>query len=451
MSHDLQISKSQLREAEAIARRVPEVLQRRGLRPAFSDWLLTAANGLTWLFGVVDLSRVERLEQYAQPDLLHHLSTAIGGRPVYLSNSSGLRYAVLLSPPPRLPQRVDFPGLQRGNAVLGQRYTGAPLSVPWTRLGGHLLVAGMTRSGKSGFLRLLVYQALAEGFTLGLGDLDSTTFPMLAGHPALLAPLAHTPETMLALVEQALGECDHRAALYQQVSGFPEHLEEYNAQSVQESGAPLPRILIVLDEFNAAALMTGGEKGALATAAATLGWRGLKFGITLVFAAQDFSKAIVGRVRDQVGVLVGFRVRSTEIARAIGIPDAARIPLARPGRAITDRWGPVQTYYLDKALLLQAGQQPGPALNAAEVTLVNQTLTTGNGRLSIPILQTHGYTERQARSLLDDWEHRGWVARDPQRDNARYITPKLLDLLSNRQTGQAPSNPVKPVSSLVVA
>ena len=445
MSNDMQIPRSRLREAEAIARRLPEVLQRRGLRPAFSDWLLTADHGLTWLFGSLDLHRIERLEQYTQPDLLHHLSTAIGGRPVYLSNSSGLRYAVLLSAPPRLPQRVDFPGIQRGQLLLGQRYTGAALRIPWERLGGHLLVAGMTRSGKSAFLRLLVYQALAEGFMVGLGDLDGATFPMLAAHPALLAPIAPSPEAMLEIIERALGECDHRAALYQQIGGFPETLDEYNTTILREGGAPLPRVLVVLDEFNAAALAAGGDRGALATAAATLGWRGLKFGITLIFAAQDFSKVIVGRVRDQVGAIVGFRVRSAEIARAIGIPDAARIPLAYPGRAISDRWGPLQAYYLDKALLVQAASQSGvkPALTVEELKLATAALENG-GRLSIPLLRESGLSEWQARKTLNDWEQRGWVQRDPKHDNARYITAKLHGLLSSPQAAQTPSTRLKP-------
>jgi len=433
-NEELQISRSRLREAEAIARRLPDVLQRRGLRPAFSDWLVTADHGLTWLFGALDLRRIERLEQYTQPDLLHHISTAIGGRPVYISNSSGLRYAVLLSAPPRLPRRVDFPGVQRGQLLLGQRYTGEVLRVPWNRLGGHLLVAGMTRSGKSAFLRLLVYQALAEGCVLGLGDLDSTTFPMLAEHPALLAPLAHTPQAMLALVERALGECDHRAALYGQVGGFPENLAEYNATILREGGAPLPRVLVVLDEFNAAASATGGDRGALASAAATLGWRGLKFGITLIFAAQDFSKAIVGRVRDQVGAIVGFRVRSAEIARAIGIPDAARIPLACPGRAITDRWGPLQAYYLDKSLLLAAGEQGvTPVLTPLEQRVVAQA-QRGDGRITLALLQELGLGKREAERLLGDWRSRGWVLKDPNRQNAHYATPKLEALAGNRET-----------------
>ncbi len=448
-NEELQISRSRLREAEAIARRLPDVLQRRGLRPAFSDWLVTADHGLTWLFGVLDLRRIERLEQYTQPDLLHHVSTAIGGRPVYLSNSSGLRYAVLLSAPPRLPQRVDFPGVQRGCVVLGQRATGELLRVPWERL-GHLLVAGKTGAGKSSFDRLVVYQALAEGCQLLLADLDGATFPMLAEHPALLAPLARTSEAMLTVVERALGECDHRASVYGQVGGFPETLAEYNAAAVREGAAPLPRVLVVLDEYNAAVLSSGGANGSLAIAVAALGWRGRKFGINLIFSAQDFTKAVVGRVRDQISAAICFRVRGGEVARAVGCPEAVRIPESRPGLAVTDRWGPMQACYLDKALLVQAGQPGGTdALTAEERELVKTALENNAGRLSIPMLQASGLSEWQARKTLTEWEQRGWVRRDPQHDNARYITAKLHSLLlSSPQAAQTPSNPLKPPQAI---
>ncbi|MDX9955734.1 MAG: FtsK/SpoIIIE domain-containing protein [Anaerolineae bacterium] len=439
----LQISRSRLREAEAIARRLPDVLQRRGLRPAFSDWLITADNGLTWLFGVLDLHRIQRLEQYVQSDLLHHLSTAIGGRPIYLSNSSGLRYAVLLSAPPRLPRRVDFPGIQRGSVVLGQRATGELLRVPWERL-GHLLVAGKTGAGKSSFDRLVVYQALAEGHQLLLADLDGATFPMLAGHPALLAPLARSPEAMLGVVERALGECDHRASVYEQVGGFPENLEEYNAAAVREGATLLPRVLVVLDEYNAAVLGGGGANGPLSTAVAALGWRGRKFGLNLIFSAQDFAKAVVGRVRDQISAAICFRVRGSEVARAVGCPAAVRIPESRPGLAVTDRWGPMQTCYLDKTLLVQAGRHGVTSALTTEEREIGGAALENGGRLSIPYLCERGLTERRARGLLTEWEQRGWVRRDPQHDNARYITAKLHDLLSNRQTGQTASSPVKP-------
>ncbi len=51
------------------------------------------------------------------------------------------------------------------------------------------------------------------------------------------------------------------------------------------------------------------------------------------------------------------------------------------------------------------------------------------GRITIPLLKEYGVTEWEARKLLEDWELRGWVEKDPRRDNARYVTPKLEGLL----------------------
>ncbi|MEA3308380.1 MAG: hypothetical protein U9Q70_02550 [Chloroflexota bacterium] len=139
--------KAKLLVAQAIVHKISAVMQRRGLAPVFAAWFLTEDQGQVWLFGVLDQSLIHKLEDYTRETLLHHLSTAIGGRPIYLSNRSGLRYAVLLSKPPRLPSKVNFPGVQRGQALLGQRYTGQPLRVPWPQL-GHLLVTGKTGRGQ---------------------------------------------------------------------------------------------------------------------------------------------------------------------------------------------------------------------------------------------------------------------------------------------------------------
>jgi len=194
---------------------------------------------------------------------------------------------------------------------------------------------------------------------------------------------------------------------------------------------------------------SGGANGPLATAVAALGWRGRKFGLNLIFSAQDFTKAVVGRVRDQINAALCFRVRGGEVARAVGCPAAVRIPESRPGMAVTDRWGPLQTCYLDKALLVQAAGRPGvkPALSAEEWELATAALENG-GRLSIPLLQESGLSEWQARKTLNDWEQRGWVRRDRQHDNARYITAKLHGLLSSPQAAQTPSNRLKPAQTV---
>lgn len=424
-------------QAQAIANRLPKVLVQRGLDAPFSEFLLTTVQGVVLLFAILDVTHLHRLEAYTAPELLHHLSTDLHGLPVLLSNSSGLRYAIPLSHLPRLPRLVDFPGIAGGWVQLGLSQAGETVSLPWTKL-GHLLVAGKTGSGKSVFLRLLAYQALAEGVQLMLVDLDGATFPMLADHPALVSPVATSPETAQKVVQRALGECEHRAALYLQQEGYPENLEEYNSLRIRHYGEPLARLLVILDEFSALMTALGGPKSAFANQVAELGWRGRKYGVHLVFAAQDFTKQVVGRVRDQVNDVVCFRVRGTEAARAVDCPEAVHIPESRPGLAYTDRWGLVQTFYLDKRLLTQAG--PRSLLNDFDLCLAQRALAEEKGKMSIPLLVSWGMPERRARALVEAWELRGWLRQDPSRQNARYITPKFQDLLSNGLAGQTMSS-----------
>jgi hypothetical protein len=424
-------------QAQAIANRLPQVFQQRGLAAPFSEFLLTSAEGVVLLFAILDVHRIQRLEAYLAPELLHHLSTDLLGRPVFLANSSGLRYAIPLSPLPRLPRLINFPGVESGRVLLGISHTGDTVHLPWPKL-GHLLVAGKTGSGKSVFLRLLVYQAIAEGAQLLLVDLDGATFPMLANHPALLAPIATSPESAQEAVDRALGECEHRAVLYQQMDSYPENLEEFNTLAVHQRAEPLPRLLVVLDEFSTLMTTLGGPKSAFANQVTELGWRGRKFGIHLVFAAQDFTKQVVGRVRDQVNAVVCFRVRSLEAARVVGCPDAVQISENRPGLACTDRWGPVQTFFLDKNAL--TGSSGQTILNPFDFQLALRAMAEADGKMSIPLLVSWGISERRARSLVEAWELRGWLRQDPARQNARYITPKFEDLLSNGQIGQAGSS-----------
>ncbi len=420
---------------QSVTRRVPKVLEKRGLEAPIRQWVITVNAGRVWLFGVLNPRALERLERYTDKALTHHMSTACDGIPVYLSNTNGLRYGFLLSQRPRLPKSVDFPGCERGIVRLGVGPTGQPVSVRWGDL-GHLLVAGMTGSGKSNLLRLLVHQAIGEGAALLLSDLDGATFPMLREHPALLAPIASTPEDARDIVARALAECDRRAALYQQVDGFPDKLTEYNAVVVKSGGDPLPRVLCVLDEFNATVTALGGHRGQFARDVAQLGWRGRKFGVNLVFAAQDFTKAVIGRVRDQARAAICFRVRGAEVARAIGCAGAAHIPETRPGRAMTDRWGMVQVYQFDKALLNDITPH---ILSGPELALVTWALENNDGYLSLADVQERaGLGQGAARRLASDWERRGWLRKDKDASNKRHVTPELALLATNHKPYRAP-------------
>jgi hypothetical protein len=279
-----------------------------------------------------------------------------------------------------------------------------------------------------------------------------TTFPMLAGHPLLLAPIAKTPDDYLSLIRTALAECSRRETLFTQVSGFPEHLDEYNqiitkGGYAQSSLTPLPHILVILDEYNATLNILGGHKGNFARLVNDLVYQGRKFGIHLMVASQEFSKEALGNMRDQMGAVIAFRVKNSHVARNVGVKAAVQIPHNRPGLAVTDRWGAVQTYYLPKSRLIRDVRTPLALIKEEDLATAQRALNEHEGRMSIPLLVGWGMTERAARKLVESWEEKGWLQKDPARDNARYLTPAFHTLLENTesnrqadQTGQSASN-----------
>ena len=84
--------------AQYVAQAIPGILAERGLKPFISRFVLTETEqGHAWLFVVLEVGPQGHPEDYAASDVLDYLSTALHGLPVVISESYGLRYAVLLS------------------------------------------------------------------------------------------------------------------------------------------------------------------------------------------------------------------------------------------------------------------------------------------------------------------------------------------------------------------
>ena len=433
------VSRRELRLAETVSHGLADALVRRKLVPAFSNFFVTNLAGITPLIAVLDTSKLGDHAPYVRQELLHQLSTDLGGLPVYLSNSTGIRYVILLSPLPKLPHKVNLPiDLQAGKLALGIRFSGQVVQLDWEGF-THMAVLGKSGSGKSVFLQSLAYQAIRSEVKLLLSDIDQTTFGMLEEHPALLAPIASLPKDALGLMEKAVMECNHRAELFNSLPEKPQKLSEYNGYAVKHGLEPLPRILVILDEASSVLSAMGGAKGEMGQALAALGWRGRKFGVHFIFAAQEFTKDILGPVREQVGLTLCFRVRNPLMAERMGCKGADRLPEGRPGLAISDRYGAIQTYFIDKSLLNHR-KNILPVLNELETALFQRALVE-DGKLPTAKVQEWGrVSEWQARRMIEAWALRGWIAKDPMKNNTFCITPKALVLLSNHQTAQTASN-----------
>jgi hypothetical protein len=86
--------------ARNVAQAIPGILAQRGLNPFISRFVLTETQqGHAWLFVVLEVGPLQHPEDYAASDVLEYLSTALHGLPIVVSDSYGLRYAVLLSSP----------------------------------------------------------------------------------------------------------------------------------------------------------------------------------------------------------------------------------------------------------------------------------------------------------------------------------------------------------------
>lgn len=444
------ISRRSILRSEQLATYLKEFLERRKLNPAFSAFYVTRWNEMDIFIAVLDTERITNQNPY-KGDLLHQLSTDLGGLPVYLSNTTGLRYVVPLTSIPKMPRRIELPSAEElsHQVGLGRDFTSRMITETWPRL-GHMLVTGITGSGKSMFLRSLVLQALRHDMQLALSDLDGITFPIPAGHPALFQAIAQDTQGAHELIQRVLGECEHRKTLYQSMPGAPENIDDYNTLALKTGKEPLKRILLVLDEFSSTLMALGGARSSSSELLAMLGMRGRKFGVSVVFAAHEFTKEQVGQLRNQCQTFVCFRTTSKELAAKLGCKGAELIPADRPGLCMTNRWGPMQAYFADKGLLISGGKIVGESVDPVITGLFITARDQHDGRVTVSLIRnvlhaSGGEASRQQKA----WALRGWLMKDPKQANAFVLTDRGLALIPQKpETPKTPQNPEKPGENL---
>lgn len=437
-------------EANRCGEVIRDVLQERGLPPLVSRLILVSserserASAAVWLFAVLDVAQMKRMEAYISKDILHQISTALHGRKVIISNSSGLRYAVRMTTPPRLAKDIPFPGFRPGAVRLGVAPGGLEIAPTWEDI-GHMLVAGMTGHGKTQFLRLLVSQAIQAGHALILVDPDGRSFPYLSGHPALLAPLGDGIDRCGAAVDAVLAEIDRRQALYKTAPGFPDSLDAYNRVAPE----PLRRLVVVIDEYNALISAQGGPRGDLSERIKRIAFMGRKFGVTLVLGGQEFSAESVGKVRGQMLTRICFRVENRSTSQIV-VGRSGAEQLKTRGRAISSL-GLFQAYHLG-----DPGDPPaapeGSDITEAERALAARIIAERGGRMTLDALMQMGVREREARRMRDDWQRRGLASIQPEQDNALCVNTGRFGVQTSEppKPSEPASEPPKPITALAL-
>lgn len=203
--------------------------------------------------------------------------------------------------------------------------------------GPHAVIGGTTGSGKSELLITWIAGLAAryspEDFVfLGLDFKGGATFDPLAELPhcaGVVTDLDGEDEAQRC-AESLAAEIVRRERL----------LRAERCRDVDELGSPPPRLVVVVDEFQA--LLTRHPR--LQQLFADLGARGRSLGIHLILCTQRPHAAARDALMANCSIRVCLRVTASQESQAvIGTTDAALIPAAARGRAFIDMGdGPVE-------------------------------------------------------------------------------------------------------------
>lgn len=247
------------------------------------------------------------------------------------------RLLELLGLEPPTPDAIMARWAVRGRgteALIGVGLDG-PHAIDLRRDGPHGLVAGTTGAGKSELLQTLVASLAVANrpdamvFVLvdykgGSAFKDCANLPHTAGMVTDLD--SHLVERALESISAELRRRERLLA----DAGAPD-IESYLLVAGATPGLPpLPRLLIVIDEF--ASLVR--ELPDFVTGLVDLARRGRSLGIHLILATQRPSGVVSPEIRANTDLRIALRVTDVaESADVIDAPDAARITKATPGRA----------------------------------------------------------------------------------------------------------------------
>ena len=278
-----------------------------------------------------------------------------------------------------------------------------PLDINLVSDGPHGLVAGTTGAGKSELLRSLV-AALAAGHSPLRVNFVLVDYK---GGSAFgeCAALPHTVGMVTDLDEQ-LGERALRsleAELRYRERVLREHratdLIEYDRLVAQGEASPLPRLLVVIDEFATLA----SELPDFVPSLVGIAQRGRSLGVHMLLATQRPSGAVNENIRANTNLRVCLRVQTPQDSTdVIDSPAAAKIPRNQPGRAQV-RLGPSELIPVQTALISGITAGPAAAAVSTEPFVVTGDADRANGRDASA--GTASDLERLVRAAGDAFAH----------------------------------------------
>ena len=238
---------------------------------------------------------------------------------------------------------------------------GGSFGLDIVRDGPHGLVGGTTGSGKSEFLRSLVAGLAArnspEKLTFILIDFKGgAAFKTCERLPHTIGTISNLDAQLADRAIRALeAEMEYRQRVFAAAGEGVDNLDAYLATNPSE---PMPRLLLVIDEF----AMLAKDYPDVLKSLVSVGAVGRTLGVHMILATQRPAGVVNDDILANTNLRVALRVQSREdSSNVIGVPHASAISREQRGRAYVklgqDEITPVQTALVTG--LAQGGQETG--------------------------------------------------------------------------------------------
>ena len=237
------------------------------------------------------------------------------------------------------------------------------------RDGPHGLVGGTTRSGKTEFLKSLITSLAVSNHP---NDLSIVIVDFKGGVDHELSAILphvidlstnHNVDSFARTVSLIEAEMERRQREFKTV-GAPNFDAYRVARSADESLLPIPRLLIIVDEFSELLSSEVGKASLSSLESITRVGGGL--GVHLLLVTQNFENQLPSQIAANAGLRICFRVQEANHSKAVlNSPEAATIPKERIGRAFLRSHGGRVTEFQAARV---AGPRPGKEVATAAVS-----------------------------------------------------------------------------------
>jgi S-DNA-T family DNA segregation ATPase FtsK/SpoIIIE len=279
----------------------------------------------------VKVSQIKRLDQ--------DLSVALSGLSIFFEDPTPHSpYLKLMIPNTQaqtvcLRQILESPLFQKKEGRLkiglGLNPSGGPVIIDLAEM-PHLLLGGMTGSGKSVCLNAMIATLLCtyppDYLQLALIDPLQVELKHYIGLPHLFAPVVTRSEQVVELLQTINGELDHRFTTFSKLG--VRDLVAYNLTTGRTGKTTIPYLVVVIDNLVDLMLQAAAEVEQPLT---RLGAMGRSAGVHLVFATQRSNVDIVsGALKANASGRIAFQMTGSVDSRLV-LDEAGAETLIRPG------------------------------------------------------------------------------------------------------------------------